>query len=47
MQQIQVNGADLLYLKHRKVDKKRLPEILVKQSKQKKSKSLQKLQHGD
>ena len=29
MQQIQLSGADLVYLKKNKVTKKRLPEILV------------------
>ena len=33
MQQIQVNGADLMYLASRKIDKQRLPSILVQQAK--------------
>ena len=35
MQKIQLNGADLIYLKEKKINKKRLPEILVKQAKAK------------
>ena len=33
MQQIQLNGSDLMYLKNMKLSKKHLPELLVRQAK--------------